>query len=100
MLGHAAKVCGIAHGGHHGLQALGRKTPGPLAYLGHARAGGGYAASSGTSFAVPFAATAVARLRQVDPSENPVEVLRRSAEDLGAPGWDDIYGYGLLRPAS
>jgi len=66
----------------------------------HARAGGGYASSSGTSFAVPFAATAVARLRQVDPSENPVDVLRRSAEDLGPPGWDDIYGYGLLRPAS
>jgi len=66
----------------------------------HARAGGGYAASSGTSFAVPFAATAAARLRQVDPAENAVDVLRRSAEDLGAPGWDDIYGYGLLRPAS
>lgn len=66
----------------------------------HARAGGGYAASSGTSFAVPFAATAAARLRLMHPAENALEVLYRSAEDLGPPGRDDIYGYGLLRPES
>ncbi len=64
----------------------------------HARAGGGYAASSGTSFAVPFAATAAARLRQSQPDENALELLYSSAEDLGPPGRDEIYGYGLLRP--
>lgn len=66
----------------------------------HARSGGGYAASSGTSFAVPFAATAVARLRQLQPNENALDLLFKSAQDLGPPGRDSIYGYGLLRPAS
>jgi hypothetical protein len=66
----------------------------------HARSGGGYASSSGTSFAVPFAATAVARLRQLQPAANALELLFRSAQDLGPPGRDNIYGYGLLRPAS
>jgi len=64
----------------------------------HAKAGGGYSASSGTSFAVPFAATAAARLRQLLPGENVLEMLYDSAEDLGPPGRDEIYGYGLLRP--
>jgi hypothetical protein len=64
----------------------------------HAKAGGGYSASSGTSFAVPFAATAVARLRLLQPDSNPMEVLYESAEDLGPPGRDEIYGHGLLRP--
>lgn len=64
----------------------------------HARAGGGYATSSGTSFAVPFATTAAARLRQLQPGVNVLDSLYRSAEDLGPPGRDEIYGYGLLRP--
>lgn len=63
----------------------------------HARAGGGYAASSGTSFAVPFAATAAASLRTSHPGEDVMSLLYQSAEDLGPPGRDDIYGYGLLR---
>ncbi|MEP1470520.1 MAG: S8 family serine peptidase [Halieaceae bacterium] len=66
----------------------------------HARAGGGYSASSGTSFAVPFAATAAARLRQLEPGIDALEVLANSAEDLGPPGRDNIYGYGLLRPSA
>ncbi|MFV0276185.1 MAG: S8 family serine peptidase [Parahaliea sp.] len=66
----------------------------------HARAGGGYATSSGTSFAVPFATTAAARLRQLEPGVNVLDSLYRSAEDLGPPGRDEIYGYGLLRPQS
>ena len=64
----------------------------------HARAGGGYAASSGTSFAVPFAAAAAARLRQVQPGVNALDALQQAAQDLGPPGRDEIYGYGLLRP--
>ena len=65
----------------------------------HARAGGGYTASSGTSFAVPFAATAAARLRQLQPGQDVLNILIESAQDLGPPGRDEIYGYGLLRPA-
>ena len=63
----------------------------------HARAGGGYVASSGTSFAVPFAATAAARLLREQPGADVMTQLYQSAEDLGPPGRDEIYGYGLLR---
>ena len=63
----------------------------------HAKAGGGYAASSGTSFAVPFAVTAAAALRQSAPGTDILDHIYRSAVDLGPPGRDDIYGYGLLQ---
>lgn len=63
----------------------------------HARSGGGYATSSGTSFAVPFAATMAARLRYLSPASDIRSILTQSAEDLGPPGFDEIYGYGLLR---
>ncbi|MDP4651862.1 MAG: S8 family serine peptidase, partial [Haliea sp.] len=63
----------------------------------HARSGGGYATSSGTSFAVPFVATAAARLRLLAPYEDVREALLSSVQDEGAPGRDDIYGYGVLR---
>ena len=66
--------------------------------LRHALAGGGYAASSGTSFAVPFAATAAARLVQVSPGQDVLAQLFDGARDLGPPGRDDIYGYGLITP--
>ena len=66
----------------------------------HARAGGGFAASSGTSFAVPFAAAAAARLRQLQPGGNALQIRYESARDLGPPGRDEIYGYGLLSPSS
>jgi len=64
----------------------------------HANAGGGFVASSGTSFAVPFAAIAAARLRHLQPYTDARAQLFASAVDLGAPGRDDIYGYGLLTP--
>lgn len=63
----------------------------------HARAGGGYTSSSGTSFAVPFAATAAARLIQLHPGEDTMARLYASAQDLGPQGRDEIYGYGLLQ---
>lgn len=63
----------------------------------HARAGGGFAASSGTSFAVPFAATAAANLIASRGRSDVMALLYASAMDLGPPGRDDIYGYGLLR---
>jgi len=64
----------------------------------HARAGGGYATSSGTSYAVPFAALAAARVKALSPSVDAVNALRSGARDLGDPGFDEIYGYGLLQP--
>lgn len=64
--------------------------------LQHARAGGGYVSSSGTSFAVPFVVTAAARIRSLRPSEDARSLLTNSAKDLGPVGRDEIYGYGLL----
>ena len=66
----------------------------------HAEAGGNYVVSSGTSFAVPFASVAVARLRSQSGDEDAVSQLFRTALDLGPPGKDDIYGYGLLVPTA
>ena len=64
--------------------------------LRHAVSGGGYGASSGTSFAVPFAVTAAARQKHLSPGDDIIARLLRDALDLGPPGRDDIYGYGLL----
>ena len=64
----------------------------------HAQAGGGYAASSGTSYAVPFVTVAVARLLRVNTEpEAMLDALYASAVDAGAPGRDQIYGYGQLQ---
>jgi subtilisin family serine protease len=57
-----------------------------------------YAASSGTSFAAPFV-TGLAGLAftvQPDMIDNEFQaVLRRTARDIGAPGRDDVYGWGI-----
>ena len=63
----------------------------------HARSGGGYAVSSGTSFAVPFATTAAAVIKQQQPTVNVFDYLVSEAVDLGDPGRDDVYGHGLLQ---
>ena len=68
----------------------------PGVNLRHAVPGGGYAASSGTSFAVPFVSTVVALMKQAEPGGDVVAQLYASAMDLGEPGRDEIYGYGLL----
>jgi hypothetical protein len=64
-----------------------------------ADARGGEAFWTGTSFAVPFATAAVARevaLGRVNDVNDAQATLARSAQDLGAPGRDPIFGYGLL----
>ncbi|MDE0227203.1 MAG: S8 family serine peptidase [Gammaproteobacteria bacterium] len=56
-------------------------------------------AFAGTSFAAPRVTGAAAVLRQMCPTLTPEQigyVLLRSARDLGEPGIDDVYGYGLL----
>jgi hypothetical protein len=54
---------------------------------------------TGTSFAAPFVTAAVALMRAGDPTASHQEIagrLTREAEDLGAPGRDPVFGWGLL----
>ncbi len=54
---------------------------------------------SGTSMATPHVSGVAALVFSADPSLTNVDVrsiLQNSAEDLGAPGKDDYYGYGLV----
>ncbi len=66
-----------------------------------AQLGGGVEAESGTSFAAPrvaaYAALAVPG-RELTPgaADAALAALKAGAVDLGAPGRDDIYGYGAL----
>src|SRR4029078_10992581 len=60
---------------------------------------GGYISASGTSFASPLVAGAAAWVWTVRPAHaNPhlCELMRRSATDIAAPGFDSASGYGLL----
>jgi subtilisin family serine protease len=66
-----------------------------------AAAPAGVASYSGTSFASPYvAALAAMEYRALDP-QNALAVkesLRANALDLGKPGRDEVYGFGLARP--
>ena len=58
-----------------------------------------YRRMSGTSMATPHASGAAALVRLACPGAGPEEterILQLSAKDLGEPGWDPSYGFGLL----
>ena len=58
---------------------------------------GDYEAVSGTSFAAPIVAAALAlRVRAATTPEQAIAALSPSVVDLGAPGRDPIYGLGLV----
>lgn len=59
----------------------------------------GYMFSTGTSMASPHVAGAAALIKSRHPEYGPDEIreaLQDTAEDLGSPGWDERYGYGLV----
>lgn len=58
-----------------------------------------YKPSDGTSFSTPMVVAAAALARSVDPTitaDRFLALMQETAEDLGAPGRDDVYGGGLL----
>lgn len=63
----------------------------------------GYESWSGTSMATPHVAAVAALVWSANPGWSAAQVreaLQASAEDLGVPGRDDSYGYGLVRARS
>ena len=66
-----------------------------------ARAKGGYGEESGTSFAAPVVAAALAELvaRGGGTASAAMKSLIGRVEDLGPAGRDNTYGYGFVKPA-
>ena len=63
---------------------------------------GGYGWGGGTSFSSPLAAGVIALIKAANPnlSVNEVEtILKNSADDLGASGWDKYFGHGRVNAA-
>jgi minor extracellular protease Epr len=68
-----------------------------------AKSGGAYADEDGTSLASAHAAVIIAAAleaasRQGKTSAQVLQDLKTSARDLGLPGFDDTFGYGLITP--
>ncbi len=65
--------------------------------------GGGYAYGSGTSYSSPIAAGVGALMLSYSPSLSAsalVSKLEQSATDLGTPGYDSYYGWGLVNASA
>lgn len=61
--------------------------------------GGGTASVSGTSFSSPVTAAVAALVWMTNPSLDPdtvEQILKDTAKDLGASGWDKYYGWGRV----
>ncbi|MGZ8899797.1 MAG: S8 family peptidase [Limisphaerales bacterium] len=59
----------------------------------------GYAFGTGTSFSAPLFCGVVATLFTINPTmdvEAAIKLLKDTAMDLGAPGWDQFYGHGRI----
>jgi subtilisin family serine protease len=60
---------------------------------------GGFASARGTSFAAPLVAGMLAQTMpspDITAARSAVAGLARTAVDAGAPGRDDVYGYGIV----
>jgi subtilisin family serine protease len=64
--------------------------------------GGGYSSAAGTSVAAPIVAGIAALMISANPNltgSQVQDILKQSADDLGAPGWDTNYGWGRVNAA-
>jgi hypothetical protein len=67
-----------------------------------ADAAGGFHTATGTSMAAPYAAglLADAASRSLAPPAEIIERFERSVLDLGEPGFDEVFGFGLIAPSA
>ena len=64
--------------------------------------GGGYVSTGGTSYSAPIVAGVAALVMAANPSlsaDQVQNIIKQSADDLGATGWDPIYGTGRVNAA-
>lgn len=91
-----ARLAAAGHGTFVEISAPGVNLVGPLL---DGRYGQG---ATGTEFAAPHVAGTAALIWAVNPSLTPAQVrdlMHNTADDLGAPGYDEFYGFGLLNTA-
>lgn len=65
----------------------------------HDRNGNDYSFVDGTSFSAPYVSGIAALMKAVKPSITAgefMELLKTTSTDLGVPGYDNYYGYGLI----
>ncbi len=96
-----------APGGNNSVDLNGDGYPDGVLSTGGLEAGGsyGYTFQSGTSMAAPHVAGVLALMKSVNPSLSPADIealLIRGelSDDLGAPGRDNEFGYGLINAQS
>jgi Subtilase family len=93
-----AKLQPYAHANHGDYIAF--SAPGVDVWA--AAPGGGGSYESGTSYAAPFATAVFAAVKAAQPAAAPAalaQALAARAKDLGAPGRDPVFGWGLIRAA-
>ena len=64
--------------------------------------GGGYVSTGGTSYSAPIVAGVAALIMSINPQlsgDQVQNIVKQSADDLGAAGWDPIYGMGRVNAA-
>jgi type VII secretion-associated serine protease mycosin len=75
----------------------------PASEMDGAKPGGGYTSVSGTSFAAPLVSAAAALVRSKWPQMSAADVVNRlirTATDIGDPGRDDVFGFGIVDPVA
>ena len=95
-VGATDEVDNIAFFSQHGPTV---EIAGPGVRINSTAIGGVYNAKNGTSSSAPYVAGVAALILSVNPDMTPAQLRERidsTAIDLGAPGRDDYYGYGLI----